>query len=79
MSNTLRIAILECDTPIDPIKQQYGTYGDVFATLLKKGLAGFPPTESKPSLEVTKWDVVDKKQYPKLEDIDGILMTGSSE
>lgn len=77
MSNPLRIAVLETDTPIDPVKEKYGTYGDVFTKLLNKGLTGFSESESRPNLDITKWDVVTKQEYPDLDSFDGILMTGS--
>lgn len=78
MSSVLRIAVLETDTPIDPVKERYGTYGDVFTKLLNKGLTGFADSELKPTLEITKWDVVTKQEYPELDAFDGLLMTGSS-
>jgi GMP synthase-like glutamine amidotransferase len=77
MSKTFRLAILECDTPIDPIKERYGTYGNIFSKLLKDQVtASFPSSDLV--LETSEWDVVNAQAYPSLEDIDGILMTGSS-
>jgi hypothetical protein len=77
MSKTFRLAILECDTPIDPIKARYGTYGNIFSKLLKTQVtASFPSSDIV--LETSEWDVVNAQEYPPLEDIDGILMTGSS-
>ncbi|KAF2017273.1 class I glutamine amidotransferase-like protein [Aaosphaeria arxii CBS 175.79] len=77
MSNVFRVAVLECDTPIDPVKEKYGTYGDIFSRLLNNGLSNLEGLKSKPTLDVSKWDVVDKQEYPELSEIDGILMTGS--
>ena len=77
MSKTFRLAILECDTPIDSVRELYGTYGNMFSNLLIPQV-----TESFPSsdlaLEISEWDVVNAREYPSLEDIDGILITGSS-
>lgn len=74
----LRIAILECDTPNDNVKAKYGRYGDIFTTLLKKGADSLPAISSSESeLSLSTFDVVDAQEYPKLEDIDGIVMSGS--
>ncbi|CAG8977966.1 hypothetical protein HYALB_00001847 [Hymenoscyphus albidus] len=74
----VRIAILECDTPNDAVKAKYGRYGDIFTTLLKKGAEGLLPESSPESgLALSVFDVVDAQKYPKLEDIDGIIMSGS--
>lgn len=71
-----RIAVLECDTPIDPIKHQYGTYGALFERLLSASLASSEDTHT--TLQLTKWNVVDSPVYPNPEDFDAILLTGSS-
>ncbi|PLB50645.1 GMP synthase [Aspergillus steynii IBT 23096] len=70
-----RIAILECDTPIGPVKDQYGTYGDMFERLLSASLASLEDTAT--TLELTKWNVVDSSFYPDPENVDAILLTGS--
>ena len=78
MKPPLRIAILECDTPLEQTKAKYGGYGGVFKALLETaadalGRSGF----SKESLELSTFDVVIKQQYPDLEKVDAVLMTGS--
>lgn len=76
MSQSLRIAILECDTPIDPIKTKYGPYGDIFESHLKEGLRRI---NANVSLQLTKVNVVQPfVDYPKPEDFDAVLLTGSS-
>lgn len=72
-----RLAILECDTPIDSVRKRYGSYGNVFVNILKPALESHP---SKSAIEpvFTSWDVVDKQEYPDLAQVDGILLTGSS-
>ena len=77
MTQLLRIAILECDTPIDPIKDQRGTYGDVFKELFDKSRSELEQT-NLPRLEFYKYDVVEREEYPSLDKVDAILMTGSS-
>jgi GMP synthase-like glutamine amidotransferase len=74
----LRIAILECDTPLKGTRAKYGGYGNVFKALLDPGAdaLGHPHLSSKQGLELTYWDVVQDK-YPSLDSIDAILMTGS--
>jgi hypothetical protein len=77
---TLRIAILECDTPLDKVLDKYGSYGDIFTALLKQ--AGKEVTSEggeSVQVECTNYDVVDKQEYPEdLDKVDAILMTGSS-
>ncbi|RHZ46997.1 type 1 glutamine amidotransferase [Aspergillus thermomutatus] len=76
MTRLLRAAILECDAPIQPVKDRYGTYGDLFENLLKAGLKA-QGLEFQAGLQVTKWDVVNSSVYPKPDDCDAILLTGS--
>lgn len=77
MTRLLRAAILECDTPIHPVKDRYGTYGDLFENLLKAGLKA-QGLDSQVDLQITKWDVVNNSVFPKPDDCDAILLTGSS-
>ena len=76
MAPPIRIAVLECDTPLPQTREKYGGYGDVFIELLHSAADAIPmPRED---LNISKWDVVNKAgQYPALDDIDAILMTGS--
>ncbi|KAG0652502.1 glutamine amidotransferase [Hyphodiscus hymeniophilus] len=73
----LRIAILECDTPLVGTRTKYGGYGGVFTALLHSGAAALEPALSPSDLQISKFDVVTKQEYPSLEDIDAILVTGS--
>jgi len=75
----LRIAILECDTPAPGTKTKYGGYGGVFTSLLKAGAdsLGHPGLSSSSGLQISIYDVVSAQEYPNLEDIDGILISGS--
>ncbi|KAL1967995.1 hypothetical protein VTN77DRAFT_2412 [Rasamsonia byssochlamydoides] len=80
MRPPLRIAILECDTPLENTKNKYGGYGGVFEALLKASAAALgQPDRLDPEkdLQLSKWDVVNGEKYPNLEDIDAILITGS--
>jgi GMP synthase-like glutamine amidotransferase len=75
----LRIAMLECDTPLTSTRAKYGGYGGVFAALLSAAAdaLGSANLSSKHGLDLTTWDVVDAQNYPCLDDIDAILLTGS--
>lgn len=81
MKPPLRIGILECDTPLSNTRSIYGGYGGVFKALLEASAdtLGTSELSSKKGLTFTIWDVVDKQEYPNLEDVDAILLTGSSE
>jgi GMP synthase (glutamine-hydrolysing) len=77
MTRSLRIAVLECDTPIPPIKEELGGYGEIFTRLLNKGLeaSGDSTVDIQ---EISKWHVVDNPVYPDPNDYDAFLLSGSS-
>ena len=78
MRPPLRLAILECDNPPPNADAKYGGYGGVFTTLLGSGaeLLGKPDLETM--LQISKYQIqLDPDNYPKLEDVDAILLTGS--
>lgn len=78
MRPPLRLAILECDDPPPNTDAKYGGYGGVFTTLLRSGaeLLGKPDLETL--LQISKYQIqLDPDNYPKLEDVDAILLTGS--
>ncbi|KAJ5747283.1 uncharacterized protein N7511_008979 [Penicillium nucicola] len=80
MHPPLRIAVLECDTPLDPINRQYNGYGGVFRTLLTTSAKALNQPEKlnpETGLEITAWDIVNGNKYPDLEDVDAVLLTGS--
>ena len=85
MRPPLRIAVLECDTPLPNTHAKYGGYGGVFESLLRESAKKLSddnePYQLDPDrdLQISKWDVVNDDKYPKLEDIDAILISGSSE
>ena len=76
---TLRLAILECDIPIDPILNKYGTYGDRFKERFGAAADSIkhPGISSKSGLEVSAYEVITAQVYPPLKDVDAILITGS--
>ncbi|KAJ6115308.1 hypothetical protein N7486_001086 [Penicillium sp. IBT 16267x] len=71
MSPLLRIAVLECDTPIQPVVDKLGTYGAIFERLLTNA-AG-----SAVNVEISKWNVVGNPIYPNPNEVDAFLLTGS--
>lgn len=77
----LRIAVLECDTPIGATKEKYGGYGNLFKELLQNGVQEVREKDNKevPELDVRKFDVVNDELYPTLEDVDAVLLSGSRE
>jgi hypothetical protein len=81
MHSPLRIAVLECDTPLDNINRRYNGYGGVFRALLTASAKTLNQPEKlnpETGLEITAWDIVNDDKYPKLEDVDAVLLTGSS-
>lgn len=80
-SKPLRIAILECDTPIGNTKAKYGGYGNLFKELLQNGAKEVREKDNAtvPELDVTKFDVVNEEAFPDLESVDAVLLSGSRE
>lgn len=78
MKTPLRIAILECDTPPAAVVEKYGRYDRIFTTLLETAAEelGLYP---KQDLELSAFDVVTAQEYPDLEKVDAVLISGSSE
>lgn len=73
--------MLECDNPLPKTKDRFGGYGGVFEYLLARGAKALDSPSLDPSkdLQITKWQVEEHPdKYPQLEDIDAILITGSS-
>lgn len=77
MKTPLRIAILECDTPLPNVVERFGRYDRIFSTLLETAAEGLG-LSPKNDLQMRGYDVVDKQEYPNLDDIDAILISGSS-
>ena len=73
----LRVAVLECDSPLPAIRERYGNYGDIFQNLLERGKSK-ESLGDKPGMVVSKWDVAGQQAYPRLEDVDAILLTEAS-
>ena len=78
----LRIAVLECDTPLPNTKKIFQGYGGVFERLLRSGAKALDKADLDPetSLEFSFWQVeLNPDKYPDPENVDAILITGSSE
>ncbi|GAO52578.1 GMP synthase [Saitoella complicata NRRL Y-17804] len=74
MTDSLRIAIFECDTPVPAVLEKYGTYGSIFTTLLTRASEATTPAVR---VRCDCFDVI-KQEYPdSLSKYDGILITGS--
>jgi len=66
---------------MDQIAKKYGQYTQIFKTLLESGaeaLNDLGTNISKDNLQITGYEVVTAQRYPDLQDIDAILITGSS-
>lgn len=82
MKPPLRIAILECDTPLTRTRSKYGGYGGVFKALLEASADALGQPElisSKKGMQISKFDIVNADMYPDLDNIDAVLLTGSRE
>lgn len=77
---TYRLAVLECDTPIEPVIEKFGTYGAIFENFVRRGLEGYVQDGGKEEidLQVTTSNMVDVGSLPQLDEVDCLLLTGSS-
>jgi GMP synthase-like glutamine amidotransferase len=76
MKTPLRIAILQCDTPPPHVVELYGAYDRIFTTLLEKAASGLG-LDPKKDLELSAFECVTAQEYPNLDDIDAVLISGS--
>jgi hypothetical protein len=77
----IRLAILEADTPLPNTKAKFQGYGGVFELLLRSGAKALerPDFDATTGLEISRWQIeLEPEKYPNPEDIDAILITGSS-
>lgn len=81
MTLLLRIAILECDELNGELKRVYGTIGDVYKNFLNAGASQLEENGNyrRVDLDISCFDVVNKQEYPHIDDIDAVFLTGSRE
>ena len=72
----VRLAILECDSPLSQTKARYGSYGGCFEALLRAAATQTDPPKDCLAISMHQIEV-DPSNYPNLDDIDAILITGS--
>lgn len=77
MAKVISLAILECDTPIPTVKARYGSYGEIFRRQLTAGIETLLSQGDDIELETSTWDAV-ASNLPALDDIDALLISGSS-
>lgn len=82
MRRPIRLAVLECDHPLPNTAAKYGgRFGGVFRALLErsaKTLSRPDIVDPETGLDITEYDIVKNDIFPALEDIDAVLITGSS-
>lgn len=76
----LRIAVLLCDTPPEPINTRYDGLGGLFTRLFNLSAQELhkPQTVDPASIvSISRFDVVTAQEYPDLDNFDALLLTGS--
>ncbi|KAJ5513898.1 hypothetical protein N7463_003450 [Penicillium fimorum] len=75
----IHIAILVCDTPIQPIIKKYGDYFAIFQALLRQGFKDLEISEKSNDItvEFSEHHMVDNNRFLDLENVDAVLLTGS--
>ncbi|KAG9240153.1 hypothetical protein BJ878DRAFT_571280 [Calycina marina] len=78
MRPQLRIALLECDELVGETKREHGSISDVYKKFLEAGASQLEEIGlyERPDLAVSSYDVVNKQEYPVLENIDAVFLTG---
>ena len=75
----IRLAILECDTPLPNTKAKFGGYGGVFQFLVKSGARALGKPDPEHGFDFSNHQIeADPENYPDLNELDAILITGSS-
>lgn len=75
-SRPIRLAILEADQPLPNTLKTYGGYGGVFKRLLRRSGECLNLTPEK-TLEISTYPIWEENNYPNIDEIDAILITGS--
>lgn len=79
MHSPIRIAILECDELTGEAERQCGNIGNLYRRFLEAGASeltasgGGQPVQ----LEFSFYDVVNRQEYPDVDSVDAIFITGS--
>jgi hypothetical protein len=69
--------VIEFETPPNDVFDKHGSYGDIAIKLLRRTLAA--SAELSPLLKVTKVSALDDDaSWPALDEVDAVLLTGSS-
>ncbi|KAK4871171.1 hypothetical protein LT330_000408 [Penicillium expansum] len=81
MTSSIRIhvAILVCDTPIQPVLRQYGDYFTIFQELLMQAFKDLEISKDfgDITVEFSEHQMVDNNRFLDLEKVDAVLLTGS--
>lgn len=73
----LRVAVLECDNPPPGAVKVYGSYGGLFTSLLGAAASSLSPPLPKEDLIISAFNVKQQIYPPSLDNIDGVLISGS--
>lgn len=76
----IHVAILVCDTPIQPVLRKYGDYYTIFQALLRQAFKDLEISENfnDITVEFSEHQMVDNNRFLDLEKVDAVLLTGSS-
>jgi GMP synthase-like glutamine amidotransferase len=74
-----RLAILECDDPLDETRRNLGGHTGCYKQLFAETVASFGDSFRSfvDDLEITSWDVIYTQKYPSLQSVDAIIVSGS--
>lgn len=79
MRQRIRLAILECDTPLPETRKRFGGYGGVFESLLNAGAKAEGFGDVGDVLDISMHQIENNPDsYPDINNVDALLLTGSS-
>lgn len=77
----LRITVLKCDTPAQAVVDEQGDYGVIYESFLRRSLAAYVEAGGREDVDaqITNSDMVAMGDLPPLDQVDCLVLTGSSE
>ena len=77
---TFKLHVLECDTPVPAVLETDGPYRTIFERFVRRGLEAYTQDggTQEIDLHVSASNVVDMGELPSPQDVDCLMLTGSS-
>lgn len=74
----IRVAILECDKPIESLQGRVHSYGQMIQELFEQALEHDEQVSPGVNFRFQSWDIYQTGRLPDPHEIDAVILTGSS-